>query len=524
MTRWFSWAVVVCGALASVVAFVSQTRELWPFTVDDTFITLRYARHLAEGHGLVWNLDEPPVEGYTSLLWTVLMALPHRLGTDAELFAKIGSWSATLALFGVVGASAASFAGGSVRVRGLAAVVAVALLAFDPSSAVHAVSGMDTALFAALLTTLLVLFAAALGAPTFRAFLVVASVGFLTGITRPEGNLVFVVAFPVLLLRLDSRSRPRALAACALGYAAPATLYFGWRLHTYGLLFPLPVYAKAVSTKLFLAGSSESWGFVCDLLSRNLLFAILLIAGGRKLSRRVLPAASGAAALYLASLKPAPLMAFEHRYLYPLVPWLCVLAGVGAVALASRLTSRRTRFGADPAPAIAGLVAMAVGAYAQEEHRHESVNRFTSYGAGLRRAHIVLGKQLRERCSRFAAPWIALLDAGAIAYYSGCNVIDTFGLNDRHIALHGRGDARYVLSRAPDVLVVISARADRYVPVFEYESSLFEQSLSLGYTQGQSFEFAPDYHLRLLLRSSAFKVPLASRSSEDPRAARAKED
>ena len=44
---------------------------------DDAMISMRYARNLAEGHGLVWNPGETPVEGYTNPLWTIFMAFFH---------------------------------------------------------------------------------------------------------------------------------------------------------------------------------------------------------------------------------------------------------------------------------------------------------------------------------------------------------------------------------------------------------------------------------------------------------------
>ncbi len=47
---------------------------------DDAMISMRYAHHLAEGRGLAWNADAPPVEGVTNLLWTLWMAVPHLLG------------------------------------------------------------------------------------------------------------------------------------------------------------------------------------------------------------------------------------------------------------------------------------------------------------------------------------------------------------------------------------------------------------------------------------------------------------
>ncbi|MFO0742987.1 MAG: acyltransferase [Labilithrix sp.] len=47
---------------------------------EDAMISMRYARHLADGHGLVWNIGEEPIEGFTNLLWVIWMAFAHKLG------------------------------------------------------------------------------------------------------------------------------------------------------------------------------------------------------------------------------------------------------------------------------------------------------------------------------------------------------------------------------------------------------------------------------------------------------------
>ena len=49
---------------------------------EDAFISFRYGRHLAAGHGLVWNLGGPPVEGYTNFLWVLMAAAFDALGVD----------------------------------------------------------------------------------------------------------------------------------------------------------------------------------------------------------------------------------------------------------------------------------------------------------------------------------------------------------------------------------------------------------------------------------------------------------
>ncbi len=53
--------VALGAAIAALTALAWRNR----FVQDDAFISFRYARHLVEGHGLVWNPGER-VEGYTN--------------------------------------------------------------------------------------------------------------------------------------------------------------------------------------------------------------------------------------------------------------------------------------------------------------------------------------------------------------------------------------------------------------------------------------------------------------------------
>ena len=91
--------VFLLPCLVLATCFVSIER-LWPYTMDDAFISLRYARHLATGEGLAFNAGEP-LEGYTNFLWTVMLAIPHLGGWDAELFAKAVGCGFMLATVGL---------------------------------------------------------------------------------------------------------------------------------------------------------------------------------------------------------------------------------------------------------------------------------------------------------------------------------------------------------------------------------------------------------------------------------------
>jgi len=65
------WLIAVVAATV-ILAFLFGAIQRF-LVCDDAFISFRYARHLAEGQGLVWNPEER-VEGYTNFLWVLVLA------------------------------------------------------------------------------------------------------------------------------------------------------------------------------------------------------------------------------------------------------------------------------------------------------------------------------------------------------------------------------------------------------------------------------------------------------------------
>lgn len=47
--------------------------------IDDAMVSMRYAKHLANGFGLIWNIGEEPIQGFTNLGWTLYLAVLHKL-------------------------------------------------------------------------------------------------------------------------------------------------------------------------------------------------------------------------------------------------------------------------------------------------------------------------------------------------------------------------------------------------------------------------------------------------------------
>ena len=69
--------------------FVLQLIAIWPFTIDDMYISLLYAAHWTNGDGLLWNIGDPPVEGYSNFLFVMIAALALHVGFNPIVVLKI---------------------------------------------------------------------------------------------------------------------------------------------------------------------------------------------------------------------------------------------------------------------------------------------------------------------------------------------------------------------------------------------------------------------------------------------------
>ena len=85
------------GAVAGTLAVSFLHQLMFATLADDAFISFRYSQHLAEGHGLVFNVGEK-VEGYSNFLWVVLVAIPHWLFHANIIFQKLNVDSRTEAV------------------------------------------------------------------------------------------------------------------------------------------------------------------------------------------------------------------------------------------------------------------------------------------------------------------------------------------------------------------------------------------------------------------------------------------
>ena len=68
--------------------------------IDDAMVSMRYAKNLANGHGLTYNVGEPPVQGFTNFGWMLYMALLHKIPFPESKMALLVMISSAFLLVG----------------------------------------------------------------------------------------------------------------------------------------------------------------------------------------------------------------------------------------------------------------------------------------------------------------------------------------------------------------------------------------------------------------------------------------
>jgi hypothetical protein len=423
------------------------------YLIDDQFISLRYARNLVEGNGLVFNPGER-VEGFTNPSYVLVAALCMIVGLDPLLTTRIISFLCALLAIGL-----------TVRLErlgprldtGFFPLPALLLIA-GPAFAYWAVASFETMPF----TSLVVAAIAALATESKRQRGHLSAVLFVALLlTRPEGVFVFAVAGSAFLIAdlatagaADRQPVMRRHAVNAAMFAGAAAAIEAARWLYYGRLLPNTFYAKVTmgSEQLTtgLRGFGQ-WAAAYPVHAAALLAPLLLFtARGRHLAR----AHPSVGPIYVVSLTYAlyvvaiggDFMPFFRFYL-PILPLLSLLAAWSLACI--------------PRPAV-GLASFLVAAQLFTSHLADQ-----PYRAFVSHRTTVVGRRVGEWLARQRAPGdlIAVNTAGAIPYTSRLPAIDMLGLTDAVIAArpiyivstgwagHRKGWGEYVVNRQPRVIL-----------------------------------------------------------------------
>jgi len=473
-----TWLVErVLPPLMAVVVGWWVLRASGTWLVDDAFISFRYARNLAHGLGLTWN-PGVPVEGYTNLLWVLLLTPFAWLDIDLIIpSAVMGILFQVLTLVLMGHVIRRCFPRTSPWLR----LVPPLLVATHLQWAFWTVSGMETASF--VFWVLLSVHLAVRGRePGKRSWLLGFSL-VAAYLTRPEGAMVaaLVMGWELLSAWQDAarhermaalRRRWRRLWFSAALLGAVMAVHVTLRLWYYGVPLPNTFYAKVIP------GGTAIWRGLSHLRFFFLQAAGILTLPGVfllwRLHRRRRGGATPAEARTWAYLVHGYVLLFVYlfyiviiggdlpvwaRFYLPLMPLPLVALGGLLVELERWLRPRGHHVaGMALVLCVGGIMLLQQWLSAPVAVVGIEVSRYIQErNTGLRRLFF-----------RPQVPTDALLaiDAvGAFGYYLPNRIIDTWGLNDPVIAhrrvrpragdmfAHEKADWYYVLHLHPDYII-----------------------------------------------------------------------
>ncbi len=455
----FALATLAAAALLIVLA--------WPTlgsVVDDAWISARYARSLGLGDGLSFHGGGAPVEGYTNLAWTLMLALAHVVGAPIH-GAMVGFGTASGALAVVAsGGLAASLARRSDDRR----VPAIALLAplglaLDPHFAVVTTNGLESAAFVA---STLGLTWAVLTAERPFGRVAGALLAVLTIAMRPEGAaIVLVLAIADLARRRDEWRRASSWAIAGSGAAALIGIelarvaqYGAWVPNTFSAKAGRPLLERVAFDLEYLAPDA---GFWCIALGLAIVGPVLAWRVG--LRREAMMIGTLVAMLVLVAFSVDMWMPGGRLLLAPLALAWCLF--VGALA---RVEGRAARIAA---------LAIALDL---------ALLPITPWAGVVRAADLAHSAQpdnAAERAARaLGAPlspgsWLVTRDAGVLAYFVGAHVhvaeIHPRALTQPHPG--GRDlDPRDVVPARPELLVLTVTDENAREPFYELDRAVFD--------------------------------------------------
>ena len=472
------------GAIFTFVVAFFLLAPLPIHVYDDAYVYFNYARNFAEGRPFAYDPRNIPSEGFTSMLYMLMLVPAELLRINPILAGALINMTA-LAL-AVVALGQAMRATGILSGRAAAffTLLLAILLMRDQNIRLLVFSGFEALLGVSCAAGIVVSTAYALDerrtvAARRRWMSIFFIASFLAHLVRPEYLLISALSGTVLLWRSPERAALlRRLAIFALAMAG----YYLFKLAIFGDLFPTGFYRK-------VRASQDGAAYVTEWLQRHedvliasgAAFIASLVFAPRRQAWWIALLAASALSILLFYTQVTPLAGVFDRFL--VVPtWISyAILALGASMLAARLSGwlgilrragglieRRwialllTAAGLGALLVVAmpsDLVLLAQGAQAQGLLGLARRARDAMNG----NPYIQLGSYWREQLGDPTTIMLAHVDAGAIPYALGSRFLDLQGLTEPPIAhMFGKlyapeqieGYIQYILSKSPDVLLL----------------------------------------------------------------------
>ncbi len=442
--------------IASTLYYASRYVDFSIPPFEDAAMLMRYAQHLAQGYGIVWNIGEHPVDGATDFLFMVASAAFIKLGlTVGQSIRGIGFISHILTVLIVywtnrrVNNANIPFS----FLSGLYLVVGTGL------SYVAAFFGTPFFALAAASTWILGLILIKQESPRFWLILAFAISGLVTGLIRPEGVILAALMLLSVVILRGLKNSISIIAIFGGVFLLLGGAYFLWRWNYFGYPLPNPFYKKGDGGWHWATFDSSLLNTLR--LCLPVLFAFIYALRSKETTKTALayliPILGFAAAFGMISDE----MNYGARFQYALVPialmsWTQLVRRVRLDVLSSlyRDPSQQNQIPVrERNVTFIALIALSASLIYYSWFQNCSLTSYqqTCTTAYEQDGRYDMGKLLAEY--RGKGYVIATTEAGLLPYYSGWTAIDTWGLNDQFIAHNGGLTVDYLDKYKPHIIM-----------------------------------------------------------------------
>ena len=443
---WLASLLLIGATLFYAVYFVNF--NVPPF--EDAAMLMRYSDHLADGHGIVWNIGEHPVDGATDFLFMVTSAGLIKTGVAVGRSVRSIAFGSHLLTILLVYWVNRKIWRANIPVSFLSGLYLGVGTGFAYVAAFFGTPFF--ALFASLTWTLGLLLIQK-HTPSVWLSLLFALSGVMTGLSRPEGVILTAGMLISIIIMKGWRASVKTIAIIIVVFIVLGGIYFLWRWNYFGYPLPNPFYKKGGGLLYW----DSFWESLGNLLRFGGPFMLAFLIGFRSREKTrqtiafLIPLIIFASAFILISNETN----FGGRFQYALWPlvmlsWYPLVDGLGqdfSFSLPYPIEVRIRNVW------ILAMLVLGFGflLYSASQNCILTTAQKTCGVAYEADGRYDVAKTLSEFQGKGYV--IATSEAGLLPFYSNWNAIDTWGLNDEWIAHHGDITEGYLDQFKPNLIV-----------------------------------------------------------------------
>ena len=428
------------------------------FTVDDAFITWRYGKNLLETG--IWNYNPSSfdlTQAYTNPIYAIISIIPAFLSVDVVLFFKILSLAFLLTFSCWY----------TKKLNNSLAVILFLLFLALPATFIHAFSGLETFLYASLLTILLIFLYEEKFYPAIITTL-------LLFITRPESWVLVVMVPAYFLIQTESIrfSEKTGHSSSALSWffarttlakslqaglllAIPLAIYFGFHYAHFGNMLPNTFYIKSVAPFSF---SKAGW----FALLGSPVTALLLV----RRYKLFLFTSLFIGAMIISYSKSVLTMNYCERFSFHIF----APAYLFTLFIYTRQQVDTVRGGISKPTMIILLLLASFIPFAKKTTNENELTFISVFYPRVLEAHAALGKTLHDIAAKYQLHTLAMADAGLTPYHSGLSTLDTIGLGSHAVAMNHGVTPALLDKYHPDIIILRTNKKGMRINTTERES------------------------------------------------------